>query len=151
VVDRLRLLEPTRPGTRRALSAACLIAASAALAFTAAAEGATRSTRWTPPPAQRYVYLLINDHGIALHNTDPRTLTRNQYFRFFVINQSKKTAQFSIEGRTTPRIRPGGSGQTPWILFNAAGKYRYFDPLDKRLSGYIRVLANPASAADDND
>jgi hypothetical protein len=94
----------------------------------------------TGPQHQRYVYLLITDKKIVFHNDDLTSLTRGSYLRFFIFNEGKEPHQLSIQGKKTPVVKPGGRGETGWILFNDRGLFRFFDPLHKSLFGYVRIL-----------
>ena len=115
--------------------AALAIAVSLLVAGVASGASAT-----TGPGRQRYVYLIITDRKITFHNDDLTSLTRGSYLKFFVFNEGKKQHQLAIAGRKTPRIRPGGRGQTPWILFNSRGTFRFSDPLDRSLNGSVTIL-----------
>jgi hypothetical protein len=125
------------PGTRRTRTR--LAAVGIAIGLVAAGV-ASQAAATTGPSKQRYVYLIITDRKIAFHNDDLTSLTRGSYLRFFVFNEGKKQHQLAIKGRKTPRIPPGGRGQTPWILFNSRGTFHFFDPLDRSLSGSVTIL-----------
>lgn len=121
---------------RLVLGAAC---ASIVVALMAArSSNASRAT--TGPGRQHVVYLVETEKGFTFHNVDLTHLDRGSYLRFFVFNEGKKTHQLQIEGVRTPRIKPGGRGQTRWILFNRRGTFRFFDPTDRGLSGTIQIL-----------
>ena len=102
-----------------------------------AAVGATATTG---PQRQRYVYLIITDHKITFHNDDLSQLSRGSYLRFFVFNEGKMVHSFSIVGKRIAAIKPGHHAQTSWILFLRRGRFKFFDPLNKALYGYVQIL-----------
>jgi hypothetical protein len=124
---------------RRRIRAAAVFA-SLLVALTFFLSAASASVATTGPSHQRYVYLIVTDHQITFHNDNLTQLTRGSYLRFFVFNEGKRKHQLEVRGVRTPVIKPGGRGQTRWILFNSRGTFRFFDPTDRALSGIVQIL-----------
>jgi hypothetical protein len=120
--------------------AAVAVLAVAVLVVLGASRVALASHRTTGPSHQRYVYLIVTDRQITFHNDNLTQLTRGSYLRFFVFNEGKKKHQLEIQGVRTPVIKPGGRGETRWILFNSRGKFRFFDPTERGLNGTVAIL-----------
>src|SRR5439155_15109811 len=101
-----------------------LLAAVAALAFSAASPAAPQTTG---PTKKVVVLVLIDDRGISVSNwvqleTDSNggagsaplqamhgPVPRGDYLSFNVFNRGKKVHDFTILGNRTPPVKPGGT------------------------------------------
>jgi hypothetical protein len=91
----------------------------AALVFSVASLGAVKTTG---PGSRVDVYVHISSKnfilemltqsdykgGQELYITDPSEVMRGEVARFNVLNVSKQARNFSVFGKTTPTLKPGG-------------------------------------------
>jgi hypothetical protein len=129
------------PG-RRARGHALLIVIAVALTCSAVALAAPRTTG---PSKRVTVLVLINDKGIAVHpyvavGSDSDLgqnlqvlrgpIPRGDYLSFNVLNRGKKTHSFTIFGKTTSPIKPGGKAHL-FVAATVRGNFNFGSTLDK--------------------
>ena len=133
-------------GPMKAIAAVLVLAAS--LALPASSFGAAKTTT---PSKYVLVAVLITDQRITLgmwqgtqHHGDMIPLAgsvpRGDFISFNVLNRSKHVQQFTIFGKRTPKIKPGGKAS----LFVAAlirGNFPYksTSPTGKSFRGVMTV------------
>jgi hypothetical protein len=132
--------------TRRAL----LIAAFAALSFSAAAIGGVRTTA---PATSATVFVLISDQGIrvsayseTLSANSPTlgmlrgAIPRGDVLHFEVLNRGKKLHDFVIFGKKTKVLKHGQRAKFR-ILATSRGKFPYMSTLDKgkTFRGFVSI------------
>jgi hypothetical protein len=124
-------------------------AAAAAMTFSAASPARPQTTE---PTKYRLIIVVLSDTGIKLgYYSDSRThdgylpvpnfVPRGDYVSFSVVNKGRKTHNFTVFGKKTKPIRPGGKGH----LFTAAmvrGSFPYGSTLDKgkAFHGFLTVV-----------
>jgi hypothetical protein len=120
---------------------ALILAAAAALLFSAAALAAPATTL---PSKTVVVEVLITDKGLIFapyqgvtqgNGTPgltplPGPVPRGDYLKFVVFNRGKKLHNFTIFGKTTKSIKPGGKAAFN-KLANRRGTFAYASTLDK--------------------
>jgi hypothetical protein len=120
------------------LSSAAVLAAVAAMTFSAASLATPKTTQ---PTRYLLVVVAINDQGIKIgfysgtrthdgYVAVPSQVPRGDYLSFQIFNKGKKLHNFTVFGKKTKPIKPGGKAH----LNSAAmvrGNFTYGSTLDK--------------------
>jgi len=128
---------------------ASVLAVAAAMTFSAVSLARPQTTE---PTKYRLVVVVLSDKGIRLgYYSDSRThdgylpvpsfVPRGDYVSFNVVNTGKKVHNFTIFGKKTKPLKPGGKSH----LFTAAmvrGSFPYGSTLDtgKAFHGFLTVV-----------
>jgi len=138
----------TGKGLRLGVAAALASAAVAALALssTAFARPAT-----TAPTKLVNMLVLIDDKGISLHlfngrdsgstlDTMSGPIPRGDYITINVYNRGRRKHNFTLFGKKTPSIKPGGKAHL-FAIAVSRGRFPYRSTLDREtpFRGYVTV------------
>ena len=140
---------------------AAITAVAAALVLPAAAL-ATPAT--TAPAKKITIVVILNDKGVnlaaftQLGTGATATLTplmgavpRGDYVSINVFNRGSKVHDFTILGKTTPKVKPGGKAHL-FVALVKRGTFPYSSTIDKSKAfrGFLHVGDNATSASEIN-
>jgi hypothetical protein len=128
-----------------------MLAVAVAMTFSSFSLAGAKTTA---PSKKVLIFVLINDDGIYLgkygmiinnkfaEDLVPLTtaVPRGDYVSFQVLNRGKNVHDFTILGKRTPRLKPGGKAHL-FLTALTRGNFLYRSTLDKGKSfrGYLSV------------
>jgi hypothetical protein len=127
-----------------------VLAVAAAMTLPAVALAGPKTTA---PSKKVLVSVVIYDKGLVIatygmiptnkfaHELVPvNIIPRGDYISFAVLNRGKKVHNFTIFGKTTPSIKPGGKAHL-FLTAMSRGNFLYRSTLDegKSFRGYLTV------------
>ena len=128
-----------------------LTLALVAAALLAAPAGALAAARTTLPTKTIVVEVFITDQRVLVIPYQGQSISsigflplvgpipRGDYLSFSVLNRGKKPHDFTIFGRKTAPIKPGGKAGFHKLAL-ARGTFRWTSPLDKGKKGFSGTL-----------
>jgi hypothetical protein len=131
-----------------------VVAVAAAMAFSAVSLAGPKTTS---PSKKVTILVVINDEGISVHtfagvlvHGDPEAgalmqlpgpVPRGDYMSFNIYNRGKKVHNFTIFGKKTSLIKPGGKAHL-FSMAQTRGTFVYQSTLDKSkksFRGYFTI------------